>query len=405
MSTTSRSARPLSVCIRASRQNRNSIAALLSVMEAELEPGMVAPQWLRDPLDAPDDALLAYSFMTAQADDVRRELDTLRATRGSRPRAIAGGPHPSGDPEGTLAMGFDWVAVGEAGVAFTDLLRALAAGRPPPAGVIRMKPVDDLDQYDPWPSSGMLFAQVELTRGCPIGCTFCQTPSLFGRRPRHRSLASLDRVLRASVETGHRFTRFVAPNAFAYGSTDGRTPNPSALEGLLRTVRQSGLEKVFVGTFPSEVRPESVTDEVLGIVRDACDNRNLSVGLQSGSEPMLERLHRGHTVREGITSVARMVRFGFVPRVDFIFGLPGESDEDRARTCEVIDHITTHYGARVHAHTFTPLPSTPLAGTTPSRIDDRTRDKIEAMRGKGQVSGHRTDGGELPHVRGRRPRT
>jgi B12-binding domain/radical SAM domain protein len=390
----------LPLCIRASRQNRNSIAAVLAVIEAELESGVVEPQWLRDPLDAPDHALLVYSFMTPQANAVRDEMAALRSARGTLPRAIAGGPHASGDPEGTLRMGFHWVVVGEAGAAFTDLLRAVAAGSAPPPGAIRMNPLDDLDQYDPWPPSGMLFAQVEITRGCPIGCTFCQTPSLLGRRPRHRSLASLERILRVSAETGHRFTRFVSPNAFAYGSSDGRTPNVPALAGLLRTARASGLEKVFLGTFPSEVRPESVTDEVLGIVCDACDNRNLSVGLQSGSESMLERLHRGHTVREGIEAVARIAHHGFVPRVDFIFGLPRESDEDRSRTCEVIEHITSHYGARVHAHTFTPLPGTPLANEAPTPIDARTRERIEAMRGRGQVSGHRTDGGELPHVRG-----
>jgi len=381
----------LPLLFRVSRQNRNSIAAVLAVIEAELPRDMVQVAWLRDPNDVPDHALVVYSFMTPHAQQVRAELQALRS-RGSRAFAIAGGPHPSGDPNDTLAMGFDWAAVGEAGPAFTDLVRALAEQRPPAPGVLRMDKQEHLDRYGPWPSSGLLFAQIEITRGCPIGCTFCQTPSLFGRRPRHRSLRELDRFLRESVDSGHRFTRFVSPNAFAFGSNDGRTPNPRALRDLLHTARDSGLDRVFLGTFPSEVRPESVTDEVLAIVRDTCDNRNLSVGLQSGSDAMLARLHRGHTVREGIDAIARMVRFGFTPRVDFIFGLPGETEHERLETHQVIDHLTEAYGARVHAHTFTPLPGTPLAHALPSTIDPQTRDKIEAMRGRGQVTGHRTDG-------------
>ena len=43
--------------------------------------------------------------------------------------------------------------------------------------------------------------------------------------------------------------RFVTPNAFAYGSTDGRTPNPAAVEGLLRVLREAGLLHLAGATY------------------------------------------------------------------------------------------------------------------------------------------------------------
>jgi len=391
------SARPL--CLRLTRHNRNSVAALLAVLERELGTTPPAILLAQHPSEVPAEALVAYSFMTPHADAVRSEVATLRNTH---PAAlfVAGGPHPSGDPSGTLAVGFHWVALGEAGEAFARFVRDVTSGNVPPPGLLPSQPVVDLDRYDPWPASGRLFAQVEITRGCPIGCAFCQTPALFGRRPRHRSLTSLERILKTSVESGHRFTRFVAPDAFTYGSRDGRTPNPEAVRNLLVMARRCGLEKVFLGSFPSEVRPESATPEMLRIVRDLCDNRNLSVGLQSGSDDMLRRLHRGHTVRQGLDAVEHMIRAGFVPRVDFIFGLPGETDEDRRATRDLIEHLTATWGVRVHAHVFTPLPGTPLWRAVPSPVDAATKGLVEALRGRGLATGHPTDPDRLaPHLR------
>ncbi len=389
--------RPL--CVRLTRHNRNSVASLLAVLERELGTTPPAILLAQHPSDIPAEALVAYSFMSPHADAVRVEVAALRNTH---PAAlfVAGGPHPSGDPAGTLAMGFHWVAIGEAGDVFARFVSDVTSGNLPPRGLLPTQPAADLDLYDPWPTSGRLFAQVEITRGCPIGCAFCQTPALFGRRPRHRSLPSLERVLRASVESGHRFTRFVAPDAFAYGSRDGRTPNPAAVRDLLVMARRCGLEKVFFGSFPSEVRPESAVPDMLRIVHDLCDNRNLSVGLQSGSDDMLRRLHRGHTVRQGVEAVENMVRAGFAPRVDFIFGLPGETDEDRRATRDLIEHLTSAWGVRVHAHVFTPLPGTPLWNATPSPVDDATKDLVEALRGRGLATGHPTDPDRLaPHLR------
>jgi B12-binding domain/radical SAM domain protein len=384
------------VCIRLTRHNRNSVAALMAVLEQELSRDLPDLRLASNAEEVVEGSLAIYSFMTPQADRVRQEVARIRERHGQGVHLLAGGPHANGDPEGTLAMGFHWVALGEAGASFARIVRDVVSGVLPPPGVLPSAAAGDLDQYDPWPASGRLFAQVEITRGCPMGCAFCQTPALFGRRPRHRSLGSIERLLRASVDTGHRFTRFIAPDAFAYGSEDGRRINPRAVESLLRLARDCGLQKVFFGTFPSEVRPESATPDMLRMVHDLCDNRNLSVGLQSGSDGMLRRLRRGHTVRQGIDAVANMARAGFVPRVDFIFGLPKETDEDRRATREVIEHVTSCHGARVHAHVFTPLPGTALWAEAPSPVDEETRRLVEALRGKGLASGHPTDRRRLP---------
>lgn len=378
---------PFPVAFRLTKTNRNSIAAVLAILEDELPAGLIEPRLIGNPNELSGEGLIVYSFMTRTKAAVAAELGELKARWGDRLRAVAGGCHASADPQGTAALGFRWVAVGEAGGGFARLVLDEAQGRERAPGIVQAGGTPPLDRYGPWPRSGQLFAHVEITRGCGMSCAFCQTPRLFGRTPRHRSLESLRRTFEHACSTGHRFTRFVAPNAFGYGSRDGVTPNPRAIEALLRVTRDCGMQEIFLGTFPSEVRPESVTPELLQLVKDACANTTIAVGMQSGSPDVLRFIRRGHTVAQGMAAVAAIAQAGFVPKVDFIFGLPRESDEDRRRTRELAAHLATEYGAQIHAHVFEPLPGTPLANEPVPVLDGATRDLLATLAGNARLTG------------------
>jgi len=375
---------PLVVTLRRTPFNRTSIAALLAVLEQELPDGLVEPRLATSKEQVePSTGLVVLSLMSAQLTPTLAEIRWLRERRGAGLAIVAGGPHPATDPTGMLAAGVDWVAVGEAGSSFVELVRAIRRGERPPRGILGPDASQDLDRYPPWPRSGALFATLEISRGCPGRCAYCQVPVLHGHRMRHRSVAGLEPVFRQAVATGHSFTRFVSPNAFAYGSADGRMANPRALERLLRAARQSGLERVFLGSFPSEVRPETVTDETLALVRDLCANRGVVVGLQSGSDALLRRVGRGHSVEQGVEAVRRIARAGLRPLVDFIFGLPGETSEDRRLSLELIRRLSDEHGARINTHLFMPLAGTPLAGAPPGTVDAATRELLRELVGRG----------------------
>ncbi|MBI5547248.1 MAG: TIGR04013 family B12-binding domain/radical SAM domain-containing protein [Deltaproteobacteria bacterium] len=388
--------RPFPVSLRLDKKNRNSIAALLSVLEDELPSKLIEPRLIEQTEDFDGDGLLVCSFMSCARTRAASELAAWRARFGDRLQAIAGGCHASADPAGTLALGFRWVATGEAGTGFAQLVRDLAEGRHREPGVLVAGGAPPLDRYPPWPASGRLFAHVEITRGCPMACAFCQTPRLFGRTPRHRSLESIRRTFEHAAATGHRYTRFVAPNAFGYGSRDAIHSEPAAIEALLTTTRTAGIEEIYLGTFPSEVWPTSVTPELLQLVKDHCANRSIALGLQSGSADVLRAIRRGHTVEQGVAAVRAIAQAGFVPKVDFIFGFPGESDADREKTRTLIAHLVTDYGATIHAHLFEPLPGTPLAGATPSALDGPTRALIAELAGSRRLTG--LDASELDEV-------
>ncbi len=233
----------------------------------------------------------------------------------------------------------------------------------------------NLDSYPPF---GKILAPLEISRGCPWGCTYCQTPRLFGSGMRHRSISIITKYARR-----HKDIRFTSPNSLAYGS-DGRVARLEKVEALLGSL--SELEKpIYFGTFPSEVRPDFVSDRALELITKYCANKSISLGGQSGSPAVLRSIGRGHSVRQVEEACDLCRDHNLTPQVDLIFGLPGESAEDQRMTLDLAKWIVG-MGGKVRAHRFTPLPGTPLAGALPVALTD----EVEAALGRLALNGRLT---------------
>ena len=246
--------------------------------------------------------------------------------------------------------------------------------------------VKSLDGCPPFAERFRLFSSIEITRGCPWACKYCQATFLFGKRMRHRSVEDIVKWVKTSHRHNKSYIRFITPDAFMYGS-DGRQPRLDLLEQILRGVNAVvGKKHTYLGSFPSEVRPESVSREAVALVREFATNDNIFIGAQSGSQRMLDLCHRGNTVDDIYRAVEITLESGLGANVDFIFGMPGENDEDREQTRKVITDLAG-LGARIHSHTFMPLAGTPWEASPPGYIDEETRQLLGHLAGKGQHFG------------------
>jgi radical SAM superfamily enzyme YgiQ (UPF0313 family) len=180
--------------------------------------------------------------------------------------------------------------------------------------------------------------------------------------------------------------RFITPSALSWGSPDGGC-DLAAVEALLAAVREeAGPRRVILGAFPSEVRPEHVTPVSLGLLRRFCDNRVIVIGGQSGSDRLLAAMGRGHDAETVTRAAAVALECGFRPSVDFVFGLPGESEEDRAATRRQMEALA-RLGARVHAHAFDPLPGTPWSAAPRGAVDPETAALLARLHESGRAYG------------------
>ncbi|MCU7787068.1 TIGR04013 family B12-binding domain/radical SAM domain-containing protein [Pyrobaculum sp. 3827-6] len=305
--------------------------------------------------------VVLYSLSTPTFVEVWQEI----AVVARRFPVAAGGPHAMGDPLTLLRLGVKYVVVGDGEAALPAILdrEERHSDETPPNvltvedGVLRAGRRVFVELTHRTYSKALgVYPPIEIARSCGYRCAFCQT---WMHGPvRYRPLENVAQIVRTYVGVGRREIRFIAPVGFLYQSSDGKTPNVEALVALLKAVREAG-GLPYLGTFPSETRPETVTRDVLSALRSLLANKRISFGLQTASERLLRLTKRGHDVSVVEEAVATARAFGFTPVVDVIAGLPGEEEEDVATTVREMEKLIA-MGARIRMHYYVPLPGTPL---------------------------------------------
>lgn len=358
---------------------------------------------LRQNLKRYSKIIVASSFRTAQIGDVYANMsklyNTLSKDELKRILFVAGGSHATGDPESTLKLGYDYAFIGEGEYAFSVFLRNFLEGNdikntPNVAfleedNVVRkpLAPLIDLDSYSIISKTRKLFPPLEITRGCVFGCKFCQVPSMFNKKIRHRSPEIIFDVIKWMAKNNLYDIRFITPNSFGYLSDHPTKVNIDAIEYLLKTIKQTkGIRDVYYGTFPGEVRPETVSEELLERIKPYIANRRIAIGLQAGSEKVLKEIGRGHTLKEGIKAIDILRENGFRPVVDFIFGLPTATIEDEMQSIDVIKKLVKK-GDKIRLHTFMPLPGTIYEYEKYGTVARKIRQKLGFIANSGKLEG------------------
>jgi B12-binding domain/radical SAM domain protein len=345
--------------------------------------------------------VVGWSFYSTDFPGAAEAVRWVRErTAGCGPIHVAGGVHATAEPRQTLEAGFDLAAIGEGEATIIALFGALMEGRDPrkvrglshldEAGALVSTGRGEREPLDLHPAFDLRhrkFNAIEITRGCVYACRFCQTPFAFSARFRHRSVENVCEHVRILRREQLPYVRFVTPTSLSYGSQD-ESVDLSAVEALLAGVREAyGPEgRVYFGTFPSEVRPEHVSEAALRVLKRWVDNDNLVIGAQSGSERVLEETRRGHGVGDVVRAVELTKAAGFLPNVDFILGLPGETEADRAASLELAERLVK-LGARIHGHAFMPLPGTPLRDAEPEEIEPEAALRVARLESKGAMYG------------------
>ncbi|MFX1238177.1 MAG: TIGR04013 family B12-binding domain/radical SAM domain-containing protein [Promethearchaeota archaeon] len=394
------------------KKNKYSFNALIGALETEgmdedfdvifIKNKDILFQILDNIIFNHDLTILCISFFTPQLWDIYGIIKTIkRRYKEGNLKILAGGPHPTGDPVGTLAMGFDITVIGEGEETLIELMKKIQKGQNfeeiKGIGILKDKEQYyysgkrkevNLDKYAPFPIKHGKFGPIEITRGCPYQCYYCQTSFLFGKTPRHRSVETICKYVQMMKEKDLTDIRFISPNAFSYGSLDGKSINYKKLEELLVKTREiiGPNGRIFLGSFPSEVRPEHVNEETLSLIKNYASNDNLIIGAQSGSTNILKKCNRGHDIDDIYNAVELTIKKGLKVNVDFIFGLPYEIKEDILLTIEMMRNLSK-LGARIHAHSFIPLPMTPFAKKPVGRIDEAIVNEVKDLISRGKAFG------------------
>ncbi len=178
---------------------------------------------------------------------------------------------------------------------------------------------------------------------CAHKCHYCDFYSFVDTESRQGAFVErLEAEMRAVAD---RFIREPLETVFFGGGTPTLL-EPPLLERMLKSMR-SMLPMAPDAEVTVEANPETVTDEVAGILASA-GVRRVSMGCQSFEPRLLHALERKHRP-ERVPEAIAMLRAAGVPQVnlDLIFGIPGSSSDDWMRDLDAAlalapDHVSAY---------------------------------------------------------------
>lgn len=179
---------------------------------------------------------------------------------------------------------------------------------------------------------------VTIQRGCDKFCTFCVVPYTRGRE-RGVPPREVLRQARTLAQAGYREVVLLGQTVNSY-----RWPDPSAghdvrFSDLLRAVATiDGIERVrFTSPYPIDFSPDVIA--AMAEVPEICPQVHLP--LQSGANPVLERMRRGYTAEQFVDLVAQLREA--IPDIalstDILVGFCGETEQDHAKTLQMVEDI------------------------------------------------------------------
>ncbi len=210
-------------------------------------------------------------------------------------------------------------------------------------------------------------ALLKVEDGCDNFCTYCIVPHARGVPrgvPLGEAVAQAEGLVGAGVReivlTGINIGRYCDASADAAGE-------PARLPELVRAIAGTGVARLRL----SSIEPPDLTPELLqALAETPAAVPHLHVPLQSGSDPVLDAMHRGYDAARyaELIAQARAALPGLAVTTDVMAGFPTETDEQAAETRAFVERIGF---AKLHVFRYSERPGTPAAAL--AQVDPRVR--------------------------------
>jgi len=226
---------------------------------------------------------------------------------------VVGGPHPTSLPEETKGY-FDYVICGEGEFMFYFYKGSAIVKVPQITNLDALpRPARDLVDIHAYTRkvAGQKATSITTSRGCPYSCAFC-CKDVFGHKVRTFSIPYvIEEVKEITDKYGIRALIFY-DDTFAL---DRKRFYPLCKE----------LQKLnIVYRCNGDIRNNTLEDFQV-LYDSGC--REITFGVESGSQKILDIIGKGATVEKNIVAIKNAKRAGLVTKAFLMIGNPGESEE------------------------------------------------------------------------------
>jgi tRNA-2-methylthio-N6-dimethylallyladenosine synthase len=216
-------------------------------------------------------------------------------------------------------------------------------------------------------------AWITIQVGCDNTCAFCIVPAVRGREISRPLTDIVDEVTRLATD-GVTEVTLLGQNVNSYGrdltlaarQLDRSTRvRPLFAELLAAVAAVDGIRRVrYTSPHPKDLRP----DTIAAMAANPAVCEHLHLPLQAGSDRVLAAMHRGYTADRYLErlAAARAAVTDLAVSTDLIVGFPGETDDDFARTLEVVAAAEYDFA---YTFIYSPRPGTEAAARTDEFID------------------------------------
>jgi len=241
-------------------------------------------------------------------------------------QVIAGGPHATHKPQECLGRGFTHVVRGQGETGLMLFLsQILGTNFNVPLQIdINDIPFPDRDALPirdyHYEIEGIPATPIMTTRGCPFHCAFCaKINNDFQIQSAERTIAEIEHV-----HDKYGYEAFMIFDDVFIASK----------KRLGRIVDQIGGKYLFRCFARSNLLDDKVCELLskLGVVE-------VGIGIESGSNDVLERNMKGTTRKMNTRAVERLHNHGIRAKAFLIVGLPGETNETVVETADWIEEV------------------------------------------------------------------
>jgi len=223
---------------------------------------------------------------------------------------VAGGPHPTSLPYDSLEF-FDCIVRGEGDFVFKS----------PQKSIVTMPLIDNLDDI-PFPArdlvniqaytrkvAGQKATSITTSRGCPYICAFC-CKDVFGHKVRYFSIPRV-------IEEIESVIRDYGIRAFIFYD------DTFALERRRFYPLCKELKKLNIVYRCNGNSRNNTIEDFETLYDSGC--REIAFGIESGSQLILDKIHKGTTVEDNKKAIQNAKKAGLIVKAFLMIGSPGES--------------------------------------------------------------------------------
>ena len=268
-------------------------------------------------------------------------------------KMVAGGPLFTQEYESYPQI--DHFVLNEAEITLPRFLRDLRPGRKLKK-VYKTRAFADLSltpapDYSLLPLKDYVFTSIQVSRGCPFSCEFCEISVLQGRKHRMKSVRKVIKELKALYEMNWRGHVLIVDDNFI--------GNKSALRKKLLPVMKKWMKKHgYPFTFNTQASLNLADDDELMTLMVETGFSSVFIGIETPEEKSLKECNKiQNTNRDMVQSVHKMQNTGLQVSAGLIVGFDSDTEATFQRQIDFIQEsgIVTAMIGLLNAPKRTPL--------------------------------------------------